>query len=419
MADLGAKAAPPPPPVVLAKLGVEAKVYEVKGQDQAIAGGLKDDALRSFEQACRDILELNGSGEIPGQTASFIAESEYVHNFDQLNISDGAKKLLFLAYNWVALKKGLGGLCGSAIRWALRDKFDPNREMKIHTTMPADSQAVISEFNAASGPKKAIINFFMTNAISIVALAGAQMNKIMHHWDANHTAPQKAFISAMGVQDQVPEEAFRAIFYLAVHPIPLAMSEQIRASAALGLQTEVAEVVRLRCYGPPAGFGALNACAAAGTSLLTEPCLDEATFVPKAEIHPDAEAADYEVQARAAREVETHNMMVARKRQSVPKLRAEITQLVKFNKHLCEHASHFHQFATKYGHAKREIVDQEIFLRAMIITCGYIYSKVKGSLAESAALKKFRNSHQRQVQRVINAFNEMSQSETIEEVLGI
>jgi len=396
--------------------------YELTNpEDIAVAASLSPEDKAKFVTAIRDILELNGTGDIPGVQASYIEVKEYIQIFDDCTASEGLKKALFMAHNWNALGRGAGGLAGSAVRWALKRDFTAGREMTRHSKIPAGSAALIAEYDRVAMNQKELVNFFITNAVSVAALAGAMVNRIVHHWDAKHTGPQKAFISAMGMADALTDDQYRPVFYLAVHPLPLLVTESLRARAAAGTMPEVAEVVRLRCDGPPAGYGALNACAAAVSSFLAEPIMAEGNGVER--VIPDhTESKDPDIIAANMAEIrraQLFNERANRLAATIPRLASSITMVRDVNSKIVREAGHYHQFATKYGFAERKAVDLKELESAMIVLAAFIFSKIKGSLSNSAALRKFRDQHAREINKRVAAFANMDEGEDIYSVLGL
>jgi hypothetical protein len=394
--------------------------YELtNAEDIKIAEGLVGDAKVQFINVIRDIVELNGTGDIPGIQASYIDVKEYVQSFDSLPVSNAMKKALFMAYNWLALGKGAGGLAGSAVRWALKNYYTAGREMTVHIKVPAGAAAVLAEYDRAAMAAKDLVNFFMTNAVSVAALAGAMVNRIVHHWDSKHTGAQKAFISAMGMSEHLSDDQYRAVFYLAIHPLPLSVTEEFRRNSANGSNNNVAEVVRLRCVGPPAGYGAVNACAAAVSSLLSEKVLNTVSYVELALPPQPGEDGDDGSYMRAFQKVSRENEVIAARRAAIPDLRRRIEEVQHRNAQLIAHAGNYHQFSSKYGLGARQFLDTKELEPAMILLTAYIFAKVKGSLANSAAIKKFRDQHARPVQKAVAAFASLDEGETIFDVLGI
>lgn len=390
-------------------------------EDAAVANSLTAEEKVRFVNAIRDILELNGTGDIPGIQASYIEVGQYVQVFDDCKVSDAMKKALFMAHNWNALGRGTGGLAGASVRWTLKKFFEPAREMTRHTRVPAGSATLIAEYDRVAMNNRDLCNFFITNAVSVAALSGAMVNRIVHHWDAKHPGAQKAFISAMGMSDSLTDDQYRPVFYLAVHPLPLLVTEQMRAESAAGKLPEVAEVVRLRCEGPPAGYGALNACAAAVSSFLAEPIMNEGALLEK-ELPPIPDSKDPDILAihrREVNQINTYNEKVNRLAVSVPKLAIAVRAVADANAKIIREASHYHQFATKYKHAERLTLDMKLYEAPMIILSAYIFSKVKGSLAGSAALRKFRDQHAREVNKRMTAFANLDEGEDIYSVLGL
>lgn len=423
-----------PPAAVAVNVSEEAKraaaalvaaVGEVKADyrldnvsDQKVVQNLAEDAKNAFVAVVRDIEELNGSADVAGVQASYIQISEYVQNFDGLDVSDSLKKALFLAYNWQALGKGPGGLAGSAVRWALKSNFHPGRETRVHTIVPVTAHQVITEYNKAAQVQKELVNFFLTNAVSVATLAGAMVNKIVHHWDAQHTGAQKAFINAMGMSQHISEDQFRPLFYLAVHPLPLKFTEDLRSLAAAGQADAVAEVVRLRCSGPPAGYGALNACAAAIPSLLAEKILNAQAW-PNLEVpSPPQDGDDMKAYIKEHTRVSDMNVKMTARREAIPGFRIRLERIVTANRHISANAGRHHQFALKYGFEAREVYDVAQHVPEMVIVTAYILSKVGGTLATSSAIKKFKDQHSREVNQAIEAFGRMDDKGDIFDTLG-
>jgi hypothetical protein len=400
---------------------IESKFEGNDDEDKKFIDSTPQDSRAALINAIRDIIELNGTGDIPGVQASYIEVPQYVQWFDDVKCSDGMKKALYLAHNWAALGKGVGGLAGAAVRWSLRGLYTAERELTRHRVVPNGSAALIQEYDKAAMANKELVNFFITNAQSVAALAGAMINKIVHHWDANHTGPQKAFISAMGMADALPPDQFRPVFYLAIHPLPLSVTERLRNDSALGRNPEVAEVVRLRCVGPPAGYGAINACAAAAHSFLAERMMNPETWAQKDLPELDGDAPPDEVKAhqRELARVVEHNEKLAQRSVNVLALREKIMRLAASNQMLVDNAPAYHQFANKYGYEKRLVLDVKEHEAAMIVLAAYIFGKVKGTLAQSAAVRKFRDQHAREVNKKVQAFNAIEEDGDAYETIGI
>jgi len=413
----------PPKPDAPPTASMEAKVeFELTDpNDQAVAAALSPEERVRFVAAVRDILELNGTGDIPGIQASYIEVGQYIQDFEYCKVSDGMKKALFMAHNWNALGRGTGGLAGASVRWSLKQYFVPEREMTRHAKVPVGSAALIAEYDRVAMNNRDLVNFFITNAVSVAALSGAMINRIVHHWDAKHPGAQKAFISAMGMADALTDDQYRPVFYLAIHPLPLLVTERMRSSSAAGTLPEVAEVVRLRCDGPPAGYGALNACAAAVSSFLAEPIMNEGALLER-ELPQIPETKDPDILAlhtREVRQVIAYNEKVNRLASSVPKLAQAVRAVASINAKITREAGHYHQFATKYGFESRLTVDLKELEAPMIVLAAYIFSKIKGSLAGSAALRKFRDQHAREVNKRVTAFANLDEGEDIYSVLGL
>lgn len=398
---------------------IEVKDPEAADEYQGLLDGMPNDQKTAFLAAVRDVVELNGSGDTPGVAASFIRRNEFVQMLDIDGLGARAHKAIFLALNFAACGRGLGGACAAAVRYALRDKFDVTRECTVHDGLPAGVADLIGEYKNATTNKEDVVNFFMTNALSVAALAGALMNKTGHHWNSDHRHPQIAFINSMGLKDSFGEQDYRKAFYLAIHPLPLAYTEALRRGVTDGQIQGVAEVVRMRSGGPPCGYGIINVCASVAPSLLREGILDPALYVDEIEIaiNPDADAATIQSTQRKNRDIRAKIASNAAIRNSIPGIRAAIGVVVQTNTTLCERASEYHMFATHYGHASRVFLDIEALSSPMILLAGYIMSKIGGSLSKSPALAKFIAQHPRDVGRAIAAFDASSEGENLVDVL--
>lgn len=419
--DRSAGSSPPPPPTAkaLEALKIESPPefknvadFTLKNaEDVKVSEGLTGAELAKFVATVRDIIELNGSGDVAGIQSSYIEVKQYVQVFDDVPVSEEMKKVMFMAFNWEALGRGTGGLAGASVRWSLKQHFSADRETVRHRAIPKGAKGLIEAYGDAARNQAHLVNFFITNAVSIAALAGAMVNKIVHHWDAQHTGAQKAFLSAMGMGDLLQEEQYRAVFYLAIHPLPLLVTERLRNDAATGRNPDVAEVVRLRCVGPPAGYGAMNACAAAASSFLNEQMFNESTYVDKELVDPIDDNKAPEFYANINREIVEHNRLMEARREKVHRIRKSVIDLVLANRVLIENAPAYHQFATKYGYTARLTIDQSQHEAAMVMLTAYIMARIKGSLAGSAAVKKFRNTHAREVTKRMNAFASIDESD--------
>lgn len=396
------------------------KPYElVNEHDKALAATLSEADKANFIRVVQDIWELNGSGEEPGTPSSYIDAREFVQLVDDLKVSPKVAKAMFMALNWNALGRGNGGIAGASVRWALKEHFISTREVTIHRVIPNGIVKLMEEYEKAVAPVRAMANFFVTNAISVATLAGAMVNKIVHHWDAKHKAPQKAFISSMGMADLIPDDQYRAVFYLAVHPLPLAVTERFRSGVVAGSVSGVADVVAMRCRGPPAGYGIVNACAAAVAPLLAEKYMQVDNYVPPTAPTYPTDADMIEVYNRQFEKYTADAAKTMAQRRNVDSIRDALERIRQMNHELTMNAGHFHQFALKYGFPRREVADLKMHENAMIMLVAYIFSRIKGSLSESAAVGKFRDQHAREVAARINAFNRMGESEDPLAAIGI
>lgn len=324
----------------------------------------KDEAAKTMRKtAILNLIEMNGLKFDSGIGKSYIPEKSFYQLVVDSKITDSVNEIATAALNWDALGRGIGGLAGAGVRLGIKNLIVAERECKIHETYTAEIEAIVSDYVAFSSNKKDILPFWRVQAFNILGLAAAIFNREMHHWNAENTKPQLALLAALNQQDTIPDSELRKLFYLSIHPVPLESLEMLRQNIVDGKQPGINDAVTSRCKSAPAGTGDIHACAQAITDLVSE--------------------AFYTKFGKA--------------------IRAEIETLQKINVEIINNAGAYHAFAANYG-KKRIIIERILFKRAMICLCAYIHVNIKGSLASSAALKKFKNANSRMVQKWIAAF---------------
>jgi hypothetical protein len=329
-----------------------------------------EDSKNARKVAILNIMEVNGLRFDAGIGKSYIPEKNFFQIVNDRSVSDNVNRLATSAMNWHALGRGIGGLAGAGVRNGVIELVNSQRECIVHNVITDEIEAIAIEYTAFIQGKKDIFPFWAAQSMNVLGLAAAIFNREMHHWNAENTKPQSALIAALNQQDSIPESEFRKLFYLSIHPIPLAELEKLRASIAAGKTAGINDSVTARCRSAPAGTGDVHACAQAISDLKTE--------------------AFYSAFGNS--------------------LKQEVDVIEVLNVDLVSDAGKYHAFAANYGKT-RTLIERSRFKRAMICLCAYVMVHVKGSLAQSAALKKFRNSNARMVQKWIAAFETASSAE--------
>jgi hypothetical protein len=334
------------------------------------AGG--DDSIKESRRvALSNLIEMNGIKFDAGIGKSYIPIQNYYHCVRIPDITENVSELLEKALNFNALGGGIGGLAGAGVRWGLRQFYKMSREYTLVDKWHDSFEAIIAKFSAQSKNKKDLVSFWTAQCDNVLCLAGAIFNREMHHWNSENTKPQAALVNALNQTEEVPENEFRKLFYLSIHPIPLDTMESYRQSAAIGKLKGINDSVALRCRSAPAGYGDVHACSQA---------------------IPDLRAESF------------YNKFGEG-------LKAELNMLHEMNNELITNASEFHVFASSYGQTRKKLPVDKI-KRAMICTCAYIIVNVRGSLAQSAALQKFKSQHSRSINVWILAFEKKTEDET-------
>jgi hypothetical protein len=335
-----------------------------------ISAGGDDSVKESRKNALVNLIEMNGVSFDAGIGKSYIPIQNYVQIVKIPDMSANVSELLEKALNFNALGQGIGGVAGAGVRWGLRQHFVENREFNLITKWDEAFENVIAKFTAACRPKKDLVSFWTAQCENVLCLAGAIFNREMHHWNADNTKPQSALLGALNQSEEIPENEYRKLFYLSIHPIPLNTMEDFRQNAAIGKLKGINDSVALRCRSAPAGYGDLHACSQAIPDLRAESFFNKFGNT----------------------------------------LKDEILQLWQMNQDLINNASEYHVFAASFGHIRKKLLIDNV-KRAMICTCAYILVNVRGSLAQSNALQKFKSQHARSVNIWIEAFEQKATNE--------
>jgi len=313
--------------------------------------------------AILNLIEMNGLKFDAGIGKSYIPEKNYFQFVMDKTLPKDVNDIATSALNWDALGRGIGGLAGAGVRAGISEFIDRTRECTVHDKYTDAIDAIVIDYVAFTTTRKDAFPFWATQAINVLGLAAAIFNREMHHWNAENTKPQLALLAALNQQDTIPDSELRKLFYLSIHPVPLRALENVRQNIVNGKQPGINDAVTTRCRSAPAGTGDIHACAQAIADLTSE------AFYSK---FGDS-------------------------------IKNEIRFLIDLNIEVINNAGAYHAFAANYG-KERILIERIKFKRAMICLCAYINVNVKGSLAASAALKKFKNANARMVQKWIAAF---------------
>jgi len=319
---------------------------------------------RELDAALALLDEVNGQ-EVSGVIkAAYIPEAAYYVQVDPDDDNDEDEvrrcRLVEQCLNFEACGKGAGGVAAAVIRWHHREDFTVERETRVLSmadgVAAAAANGLMVEFRAALATHKNLASAIKPLVTNFGALAGALMMRLGHHWDAQNTRPQLAFVRAAQLDTLLPEAEFRKVFYLAVHPLPLAVTEGMREKAAKSALEGVIEPVRLRCKAFPAGCALVHVAQTAASALKSE-----------------AWIAPY-----------------------VTQLEGAFTALDEAAVRITREPLRYHVAASMFGADKKD-VDWIALKPALVMCVGYVRGVYKGTLANSAALKKFAQENKRSV----------------------
>jgi hypothetical protein len=351
--------------VVVEKLGEfkdRAAVADILGVAYA------DDGKTNVDELVEVMNEFNGAFDAAqsGVGAAYIPAASYFHlcteeiDGQRVAVSDKKAEIVELYYNWKALGRHRNALFGAAIRFASRHLVDITREtVEIREVkIPAAEREAFANFKAQLNRDKLNAAVWAKQFPSILAMNGACLIAISHHWDAQNTKPWDAIVQSLGQGDTIPQDAYRTMFYLALHPIPLPIVEEHRSRAAEGKLAVYVNAVSIRARCTPATTGALVVTAAAYLDF-------------------KAEAFYNEVKGPLRVAMDAH---------------AQIASTIK------EDPASYCPLAVALG-KERKVVDLATHKLSMIILTAYILECVKGTLALSASLRKFTGTNARAIQR--------------------
>jgi hypothetical protein len=348
------------------------------------AGGTAE--VKSTRKALLDLVyELNGDCAVttPGTAMTYIKVTEFYQRVELTNGTNSLTQIMECAYNWDAMGRTKGALYGAAVRWAYRDNFVEGREYKKvkldYAALTPDVEAIREAFVSAVSARKKQFSFWMANARNVGAMAGALMISAGHHFDSQNLRPQAALVGALGQTDDIDQDQFRSLFYLAVHPLPLAVVEKERKTAAEGKVAGFSEAVRVRANGVPSGYGAVAIAVAAFDAMSSE---------------------------------KYYRRVVRKFDRSLSALK-DCLATIKANPVV------YHVNATDYGYEKMTY-NTSTFREVMVIGIAYARHVVKGTMIKAASAKKFAEQNKKAIEMWGQAFEKEAEADvsTLEELLG-
>jgi len=338
------------------------------------------------------ILDLNGaqSDIVAGQPKTYIDREAYYRFVTA--IADDGKKILSAAqvdileqvYNWKACGKGKIGVLGAMLRKELKPFFQTTREsLEIKHTgvgLAADLKDDIKAYTDLLRKNNVLAAVISKNAKSFAAQAGINLFTKMHHWDAKNQREWQALFAAVGISEDLSGEDIRGLVYLALHPIPLSVSSAFRKAAAgtdqkirvensvEGKGAQDLEVdskgfvnsVMIRAKAIPAGCATFSVCAAAWNSLSAE-----SYGTRLKEFIKDTGSMSWDDYQHLVRDVQSNG-------------------------------ERYHPMAREFG-VEHKVLDTSRCKAYMDIAAAYIYEIVKGTLARSAALSKYKDQNTRTI----------------------
>jgi len=335
-------------------------------EDKIYIEDAKDQPEKEYRQSIvLAALELNGSydNSTPGMAVSYIPKDNY---YIRVDIKDANEKFLMMyeqALNWDALGKGKGGLAGASVRWKLRNYFNPERETRIITSIDKNHTSLIKEYSAYLSVNNDTAGVWYANAWNVVGLAASCFIRECHHWDGNNTRPVKALLGSLSQQNEITENEYRKLFYLAVHPLPLNVLSECIHKSRDEKDIDINQTVKTRLKAAPSGYADICACAIAAQSFLLE---------------------DYASRSKIA---------------------VDVAKILLAAEKIKENCMEYHPFAVQMGYTHKEFVKAPL-IEAMVILAAYAKSMIGGSLGNSAALSKFSNLHERKINKLSKAFKE-------------
>jgi len=386
--------------------------------------GLIDADMRDwYSSLCLTILDINGSTLIPGPISSYIPRKAYY----QVIIDPAAtalgehKTLMELTLNFIALGKGIAGFLGAAVRSGFRDKVDMSRECTEYRSIDAVIAKVTkAELKTVSSYMESHQKAYVAcrgNVASFLVQAGVNLIRMTHHWSSEAHKEYTAMVKVMGLSELISDDQLRPLVYLSVHPCPLPVLETERKKPRTQAEDALIETVEKRKAVTPAGYGAAGACYAAANDLLAE------EFASSAYWESITGSLEAEIKAKEDAKEEVSRRLILKHAEAKACIRASqvmVTKVKAFSvaiKPVLDNPVAYCVLASAFN-VQRAVVDLRPHTGAMCMLTAYIYSKVRGTLAKSPALKKFRSQHSVRVSKAQEALEDFEGSGRLSSVMG-
>jgi len=384
---------------------------------------LDDDMKDWYTTLVTTLNDINGGQNDPGPITSYIpAKNHYQLLSADLKTTLGVQAdVVELTLNYKSLGKGISGFLGAAVRAGYRNSVLVTRECKVYTTVAEVSAALDKQdfqrvSNYMVSHSKAYIAC-KANVASFLVQAAANIIRMTHHWNAQAHKEYTALIKVMGLEDIVPDDQLRPLVYLAVHPCPLPVLERERTKERKHAADLLIETVSKRKNPTPSGFGAAGACYAAVANIRTEEFMSAAywktAIATKANEIKLREGAGEPVPTRFIRDKDEATACHA----VVTGALAKVTAFEVAMKAVLTNPVDYCVMAHAFG-KQRKTLDLTPHKGAMCLLTAYVYARVKGTLAKSPALKKFRNENSVRVTRAIDAMGEFEGTGKLSSILA-
>jgi hypothetical protein len=255
------------------------------------------------------------------------------------------------------------------------------------------------------------------NYQSFLVQAAANLIRMTHHWSSLAHKEYTSLIKVMGLEDVVADDQLRPLVYLSVHPCPLNVLEALRAKERKTAADALIETVEKRKNATPAGYGAAGACYAAIVDLLSEEFVSVAYWTTLERQYTD------EVKVKTDAKEEVPRKLKERKAQATLCRAAAANVTTKANafstaiRQVFRDPAAYCVLASSFGKT-RQSVNLTAHTGIMCFLAAYIYSKVRGTLAKSPALKKFRSEHSVRVSRAQEVLEDFEGSSTLATIMS-
>jgi len=350
-------------------------------EDTAYIDAGIDEPDKIFRKSVIDAaILLNGANDAaqPGVAVSYIPEENYYYRINVRDLPLNQLEIFEQALNWNAIGKGKGGIAGAAVRWRLREFFIPTRECRTIEKLDDSHKALVKDYILALNANRQTSSVWFSNAWNVMGLAVSCFIRESHHWDANNFKPIKALLGSLNQEDEIPENEYRKLFYLSIHPIPLNVMSLTYFKSCDPLDQDISATVKTRLNVAPSGYADICACAIAAESFLHE------DFAKRCILFKD------------------------------------IVRVLNAAKQLKANPISYHPFSSQMGVTHVDFVKSPL-IEAMIVLGAYAKSCIGGTLADSPALKKFLDLHARKANKLVKgfvAYNERKSDDLIRILTG-